>query len=93
MVIGYIEISRVGMWPIITAMARTYAPQIVLPAAMVAGFIGYNLEDWLSDKHTPSRKSAIERREERRANEGEADYQVPKTIFERNVSPGLERKD
>ena len=37
---------------------------------------GYNLEDWLSDKHTPSRKSAIERREERRANEGEADYQV-----------------
>ena len=30
----------------------------------------------MSDKHTPSRKSAIERREERRANEGEADYQV-----------------
>ena len=28
------------MWPIITAMARSYAPQIVLPAAMVAGFIG-----------------------------------------------------
>ena len=63
----------------------------------------------MSDKHTPSRKSAIERREERRATEGEADYkvliklpsnilqcnicQVPKTIFERNVSPGLERKD
>ena len=63
----------------------------------------------MSDKHTPSRKSAIERREERRAIEGEADYkvfsskvhftvhheicQVPKTIFERNVSPGLERKD
>jgi len=53
----------------------------------------YNLEDWLSDKHTPSRKSAIERREDRRANEGEAEYKVPKTIFERNVSPGLERKD
>ena len=28
------------MWPVITAMARSYAPQIVLPAAMVAGFIG-----------------------------------------------------
>ena len=65
----------------------------------------------MSDKHTPSRKSAIERREERRAKEGEAEFQVfiihsvtldvcnnlylkvPKTIFERNVSPGLERKD
>merc|ERR1711971_1086238 len=44
---------------------------------------GYNLEDWLSDKHTPSRKSAIERREERRASEGEADYKVfnPETLF------------
>ena len=30
----------------------------------------------MSDKHTPSRKSAIERREERRANEGEAEYKV-----------------
>ena len=28
------------MWPVITAMAGSYAPQIVLPAAMVAGFIG-----------------------------------------------------
>ena len=34
------QIFRVRMWPIITAMARSYAPQIVLPAAMVAGTIG-----------------------------------------------------
>jgi len=79
--------------PWVLSLARAWAPRVMLPFSMVIGYIGYNLEDWLSDKHTPSRKSAIERREERRANEGEADYQVPKTIFERNVSPGLERKD
>ena len=28
------------MWPVIMNMARAYAPQIVLPAAMVCGFIG-----------------------------------------------------
>ena len=28
------------MWPVITALARSYAPQIVFPAALVMGFIG-----------------------------------------------------
>ena len=30
------------MWPVIMNVARAYAPQIVLPAAMVCGFIGEN---------------------------------------------------
>jgi len=79
--------------PWLLSLARAWAPRLMLPFSMVIGYVGYNLEDWLSDKHTPSRKSAIERREERRAIEGETDFKVPKTIFERNVSPGLERKD
>jgi len=74
-------------------MSKLPKTPIYISSAILLGLIGYNLEDWLSDKHTPSRKSAIERREDRRANEGEAEYKVPKTIFERNVSPGLERKD
>ena len=28
------------MWPIIMNLARSYAPQLVFPAACVAGFIG-----------------------------------------------------
>ena len=37
------------MWPVITALARSYAPQIVFPAALVMGFIG---EDFLpSESH------------------------------------------
>jgi len=83
------------MWPIVLAWARTYAPYIVMPAAGVVGFIGYNIEDWLSDKHTPYSKSALERREERKekeALEGTGDFKVPATIFEKNVSPSLEKR-
>ena len=71
-----------------TTYSRCFSPQT--PSLPL--FAGYNLEDWLSDKHTPSRKSAIERREERRALEGEQQFAVPTTIFERNVSPNLEKK-
>ena len=84
-----------GMWPVILAWARTYAPYAVMPLAGVVGVIGYNIEGWISDKHTPYKESAIERRELRRekeAVEGTADFQVPSTIFGKNVSPGLESK-
>ena len=79
------------MWPAILAFGRAYAPYIVMPVAGVVGFIGYNIEDWLSDKHTPFRESTIERREKRRE-DGDTDYKVPSTIFEKNVSPTLEKK-
>ena len=82
------------MWPLVAAWVRTNLPYVVMPAAVVVGFVGYNLEDWLSDKHTPSRESALERREQRRsreAMEGTNEFKVPATIFEKNVSPGLEK--
>jgi len=83
------------MWPIVLAWARTYAPYIVMPAAGIVGFIGYNIEGWLSDKHTPYNKSTMERREERKEQEalaGTGEFKIPSTIFEKNVSPGLEKK-
>lgn len=82
------------MWPVIMAAARAYAPAILFPVALTIGFIGYNLENLVSDKHTPSRESVIERREKRILQELEQDIQeplVPKTIFEKNVSPGLQK--
>ena len=80
------------MWPAILAFARAYAPYIVMPAAGVVGFIGYNIEDWLSDKYTPFQESTIDRRDKRRLEEGETEYKVPASIFEKNVSPALEKK-
>ena len=57
------------MWPVVAAYARTYAPYIVMPLAGVIGFIGYNIEGWVSDKHTPSQPSTLEKREARRLRE------------------------
>lgn len=68
---------------------RTYAPYVTFPIAVVIGTIGYNLESLVSDKHTPSRETAIERREKRREGEKEEEFTLPKTIFERNTSPTL----
>lgn len=41
------------MWPVFIAALRNYAPYITLPFAAVVGIIGYNLENWMSDKYTP----------------------------------------
>jgi len=80
------------MLPVIAAFARTYAPYIVMPIAGVVGFIGYNIEGWISDKHTPYDESILDKREARKAQEasdGSKDFKVPTTIFEKNVSPSL----
>ena len=89
------------MWPVIINMARTNAPWIVFPFALTIGAIGYTIESKFSDKQTPWRESTISRREQRILQEIEdgstsaADLKhpdfVPKTIFERNVSPGLRK--
>lgn len=41
------------MWPIIMQLMRTNAVYITLPLAAVVGFIGYNVENLISDKYTP----------------------------------------
>uniref|UniRef100_A0A1B0CBX6 Uncharacterized protein n=1 Tax=Lutzomyia longipalpis TaxID=7200 RepID=A0A1B0CBX6_LUTLO len=42
-----------AMWPAIVALLRSNAVYITLPVAAVIGFVGYNLENILSDKYTP----------------------------------------
>lgn len=41
------------MWPILLALLRRNAVYLTLPMAGVIGFIGYNVENLLSDKYTP----------------------------------------
>lgn len=83
------------MWNVIVAVARQYAPVVVMPVAIVVGFIGYNAESILSDKSTPSRTmTVLEERDERRLMEleGEAapdsdsrySRTLPKTVLDRN---------
>lgn len=89
------------MLPAVWTILRTYAPIITLPVAAVVGVIGYALENIISDKYTPYKKSIEEQREERQLQELssgklvdklEEKAFVPKSIFERNMSPQL-RKD
>lgn len=92
------------MLPVIFTVLRTYAPYITLPVAAVIGFIGYNVEGWVSDKYTPYNQESIEeKREERLLKENlERDVTlvdslkekkfVPRTVFEKNISPSLVQK-
>lgn len=41
------------MWPIIFQFARANAVYITAPIAAIVGFVGYNIENLVSDKHTP----------------------------------------
>lgn len=41
------------MWPILFNIIRANAVYITAPVAAVVGVIGYNIENLISDKHTP----------------------------------------
>lgn len=90
------------MWPLILGGARVYGRWFTLPIAIVVGTIGYYFEAAVSDKQTPFKKTSIDQeRIERRAAEidmtdstvvetlKDASF-VPKSIFERNLSPSLQ---
>lgn len=91
------------MWPVILNFIRVNAPFLTLPFAAVVGVIGYNLERLISDRSTPFKNSIEEQREERLLKDVDTlDAKhieslkekkfVPKTIFEKNVSPSLQSK-
>ncbi|XP_063300622.1 small integral membrane protein 12 [Pelobates fuscus] len=55
------------MWPVIWAAARTYAPYITFPVALVVGAVGYQMEWFIrgTPKQIVEEQSILERREER----------------------------
>ncbi|KAL3278687.1 hypothetical protein HHI36_016224 [Cryptolaemus montrouzieri] len=85
------------MWPLIIRAASRYAPYITLPFAGLVGFIGYNLENWLSDKYTPYNEPIKEARGERLLSDevlAKATEKDPLKLsgkaLDRNVSPSLQ---
>ncbi|CAG2101922.1 unnamed protein product [Medioppia subpectinata] len=96
------------MLPAIWAVLRVYSPYIVFPFAVIVGTVGYNLESILGDRQIGAKtigKSIDKERSERllkRLDDTTDATQVeslkkksfvPKTIFERNVSPSLQSKE
>lgn len=57
-------------WQIAIQLLKRYFPQVVLPIAIVVGYIGYSIETRLRPpRQVEGQKSASERREERRLEE------------------------
>lgn len=93
------------MLPAFIAIARVYAPYIMLPVAVVIGTIGYNIEWSIRDRNNPTgghqRPSVEVLRDERLLKQLEETTDlteveslkkhsfVSKTIFETNLSPSL----
>ena len=84
--------------------ARTYAPYIVFPAAVVIGATGYMIESSISDRSTPSQTTSIE---EERSNRLVRDLNtkdpskieslkehsyVPRGVLTKNLSPSLDQQ-
>jgi len=89
------------MLPVILTFVRTYAPIFALPFAAAVGVIGYNIEAMFRGE-APSPPSLQERREQRLINELlegtdqdplDRDGLVPKTIFGKNRTPSLGKRD
>lgn len=83
------------VWPVIMAAARTYAPYVVLPVAVVVGSVGYFIETQVrnSDKWAKEKPSTLEERTLRQLDSLEDPTNVqslkykegiPGTIFDRN---------
>lgn len=83
------------MWPIVFNALRTYAPYVTLPFAALVGVVGYNLENWLSDKYTPYNKSIKEQRQDRLLAEKLNDsneinkLKYKTNVLDTNLSPSL----
>lgn len=54
-----------NMWPLVIGVMRRYSPYTTLPFAAIVGFIGYNIEGWISDKYTPTTAPVVQQRQER----------------------------
>lgn len=80
--------------PILMNALKRYVPIVTLPFAGIIGFIGYNLEGWLSDRYTPSTEPVIDQRKERLlknmdSDGGQSSAKVKHNPLDVNLSPSL----
>lgn len=79
------------MWPLILRSFGQFGKYITLPFAGIIGFIGYNVEGWVSDRYTPPTAAIKQQRQERLLKEN-VDSSVTKkkhNPLEVNLSPSL----
>ncbi|XP_071640234.1 small integral membrane protein 12 isoform X1 [Temnothorax longispinosus] len=78
------------MWPLIVRSLGKFGKYITLPIVGIIGFIGYNVEGWISDRYTPSTKSITQQRQERLLENIDSSTTKKKhNPLEVNLSPSL----
>lgn len=82
------------MWAgVLMNVLKRYVPIVTLPFAGIIGFIGYNLEGWISDRYTPAADPVITQREDRLLKSidsvGQSSVKVKHNPLDVNLSPSL----
>lgn len=75
------------MWLLI---AKRFSKYVTLPIAGIVGYVGYNVEGWLSDRYTPPTQSITQQRQERLLeNIDSSNTKKKHNPLEVNLSPSL----
>lgn len=79
------------MWPLVVRAFGQFGKYLTLPFVGIIGFIGYNIEGWVSDRYTPPTAAIKQQRQERllRENVDPSATQKKHNPLEINLSPSL----
>ncbi|KAM0728956.1 hypothetical protein ACS0PU_004310 [Formica fusca] len=78
------------MWPLIARSFGHFGKYIMLPFVGIIGFIGYNVEGWISDRYTPPTPSIKQQRQERLLENIDSSATIKKhNPLEVNLPPSL----
>ncbi|KYM95113.1 PREDICTED: small integral membrane protein 12 [Cyphomyrmex costatus] len=78
------------MWPLIVRSMGRFGKYITLPIVGIIGFVGYNVEGWISDRYTPATKPITQQRQERLLeNVDSSTIKKKHNPLEVNLSPSL----
>lgn len=78
------------MWPLIVRSLGQFGKYITIPFVGLIGFIGYNVEGWISDRYTPATAPITQQRQERLLQNIDSSTTKKKhNPLEVNLSPSL----
>ncbi|EFN80095.1 hypothetical protein EAI_06514 [Harpegnathos saltator] len=78
------------MWPLIVRSLGKFGKYATFPFVAVIGYIGYNMEGWISDRYTPPTAPITQQRQERLLENIDSSITKKKhNPLEVNLSPSL----
>ncbi|KAL0127220.1 hypothetical protein PUN28_005490 [Cardiocondyla obscurior] len=77
------------MWPLVIRSLGKFGKYITFPIVGIIGFVGYNVEGWVSDRYTPSTKPITQQRQDRLLENIDSTSKKKHNPLEVNLSPSL----